>query len=110
MHRFSSHVDEMVLTLWLGGVSIGDLENDGTGFLFDVVEEVLWRLEDVQEEMYRLFFLSTIEKLKRRVATGDTSDVLAVDLEVVREPAESQCVLPSNPAPRISSMLLTLGS
>lgn len=108
MHRFSGHVDKMVFALWLCGISIGDLEDDGTGFLLDVIEEVLWRVEYIQKKMDRLLFLGAIKKLERGVAAGDTCNILAVDLEVVREAAESQCVLPSDPAVDVSSVLSTV--
>ena len=89
MHRLSGHVDKVVFALWLCGVSIGDLEDDGTGFLLDVIEEILWRVEYIQKEMDRFFLLCAVKKLERGIAAGDTRDILAMDLEVVREAAES---------------------
>lgn len=97
MHRLSGHVDKVVFALWLCGVSIGDLEDDGTGFLLDMVEEMFWRVEYIQKEMDRFLLLGAVKKLERGIAAGDTRDILAMDFEVVREAAESQCVLPSNP-------------
>jgi hypothetical protein len=108
VHCLSGHVDKMIFALWLCGISIGNLEDDGSSFLLDVIEEVFWRVKDVQKEMDRLFFLGAIKKLKRGVAASDTSDVLPVDLEVVRETAESQCVLPSDPARDFSYVLPTI--
>ena len=52
--------------------------------------------------MDRFLFLGAIEKLERSVAASHTSNVLAVDLEVVRIPTESQSVFPTNPKMAIS--------
>lgn len=38
MHRLARHVDEVVFALWLGSISIGDLENNCSSFLLDVIE------------------------------------------------------------------------
>lgn len=57
--------------------------------------------------MDRLLFLGAIEELKRSITAGDTCNVLAMDLEVIGEAAESQGVLPSNPTVSVSSVVLT---
>lgn len=62
-----------------------------------MLEEILRRFEDIQQKVDRFFFLGAIEKLERSVAASHTSNVLAVDLEVVCKPTESQSVFPANP-------------
>lgn len=97
MHRLARHVDEVVFALWLGSISIGDLENNCSSFLLDVIEQIFWRIEDVEEKVDGLFLLSTIEKLKGRVAAGDAGDVLAVDFEIIGVATESKRVFPADP-------------
>jgi hypothetical protein len=50
------------------------------------------------------FFLGAIEELERSIAASHTGNVLAVDLEVVRKPTESQSVFPANPSRVISTV------
>lgn len=97
MHRFDRHIDKVVLALWLRDISVCNFQDDRSSFFLDMLEEILGRVEDIQQEVNRFFFLGAIEKLERSVAASHTSNVLAVDLEVVCKPTESQSVFPANP-------------
>lgn len=108
MHCLASHVYKMIIALWFWGISICDLKDNGTSLFFDVVKQVFWRIKNVEKEMDRLLLLDAVKQLKGRVAASNTSDVLSVNLEVVCVAAESQCVLPSDPAVKVSTTFCAL--
>lgn len=89
VHCFAGHVNKVVFTLRFGDISISNLKNDCASFFLDVVEQILWRIEDIEKEVNGLLFLCAVKELERCVTAGDAGDVLAVNLEVVGVATES---------------------
>lgn len=82
----------------LGCVAIGDFEYNGAGFLFNMIKQILRRLQHIEKEVSGFFFLDVIEYLKRCTAAGNLGDVFAMKLKGVCVAAESKRVFPSDPA------------
>jgi len=89
----------------LGRVAVGDFEDNGAGFPFDVVEQIVRRVQDVVQEVNSLFFLYAVKHCEGDSAAGDLGDVLSVQLEGVCVAAEGKCIVPSNPGRFVSIAL-----
>ena len=98
MHSLTGHVNQVVFSLSLGGVSIGDFEDDSPSFFLDMVEEILRGIQQVDQEVNSLFFLDTVENGQRGSAAGDLGNVCAVLLEGICVTTESKSLLPTNPS------------
>ena len=61
MHSLAGHVDQEVFAMRLGIVAISDFEDDSASFFLDMVEQILGRLEHIEEKVDRLFFLDAVE-------------------------------------------------
>lgn len=87
----------------LGRVAVNDFEDDRAGFLFDVIKQILRRVQYVEKEVGGFFFLDAIAHREGDIAASNFRDILPMNPEGVCVAAESNRVLPSDPRQSVSN-------
>ena len=90
----------------LRSVSVSYLEDNRTGFFFDVIKKILRRIQYVDKEVSGLFLLYAIRHGEGDIAADYLGEVLSMNLEDVRIAGKSNCVLPPDPGDGLVSYLM----